>query len=325
MRIASSDSLRACGRLIGMTLAMSIPVCAQTASTPPTQDDLNTKIEALTTSLDQTRAELSESRQEIRQLRSMLEQVMQKVGPLDAASPNATVAAAQPAATVSTGISQQVQAAASESKPAQIGQDDWEIVNSRLEEQAQDKVESNLKYQIKLSGIVLLNAFGVSGQVDNLDVPSLALPHFPGEASGSVAASLRQTVIGLSGTGPEILGARTSGRRADGFLRRIAHRLRLFVVRIDAPAPRPNSIRLGKHVNHRRPRRAFLFAEHSHVVYVDCGAFLCCIGKFVDVDSWNSRGATAQRRPRAIQNRSGDHGSHQLRTCRNHRAVSECE
>lgn len=214
MRIASTDSLRACGRLIGMTLAMSIPVCAQTASAPPApaaQADLNSKIDALTTSLDQTRAELSESRQEIRQLRSMLEQVMQKVGPLDAAAPNATVAAVQPAATTFVDTSHQAQTAANESKPAQIGQDDWEIVNSRLEEQAQDKVESNLKYQIKLSGIVLLNAFGVSGQVDNLDVPSMALPTFPGESSGSVAASLRQTVIGLSGTGPEILGARTSG------------------------------------------------------------------------------------------------------------------
>lgn len=211
MRIASSDWFGVCGRLVWMTLAVGIPVCAQTAppaSAPAAQADLNGKIEALTVSLDQTRAELSQSREEIRQLRTMLERVIEKVGPLDARAPGAAVSA-EPARANAAENPQQ--AVGTVPKPAQISQDDWEVVNSRLEEQAQDKVESNLKYPIKLSGIVLLNAFGVSGQVDNLDVPTLALPHLPGEASGSVAASLRQTVIGLSGTGPEIFGAKTSG------------------------------------------------------------------------------------------------------------------
>jgi hypothetical protein len=211
MRITRGDSLRLCGRLMWMVLGISMPVCAQTASAPPAQNsqtDLNGKIEALTVSLDQTRAELSESREEIRQLRTMLEQVMQKVGPLNAAVPGAAVQTEGPGGTL-PGNSQQ--AAVNEQKPAQISQDDWQILNSRLEEQAQDKVESSLKYRIRLSGIVLLNAFGVSGQVDNLDVPSVAFPHVAGETSGSIAASLRQTVIGLAGTGPDIFGAKTSG------------------------------------------------------------------------------------------------------------------
>ena len=213
MRISNNLSLRVCGRLIWIAMAVSMPVHAQTASPAPvpatnSQADLNGKIEALTVSLDQTRAELSESREEIGQLRSMLEQVMQKVGPLNAAAANATVSAESSSGTPSKDSQQAV---VSEAKPAQISADDWEIANSRVQEQAQDKVESSLKYRIRLSGIVLLNAFSVSGQVDNLDVPDVALPPFLGETSGSVGASLRQTVIGLSGTGPEILGAKTSG------------------------------------------------------------------------------------------------------------------
>jgi hypothetical protein len=211
MRIASSGSLRVCGRLMWMALAMSMPVCAQTGSAPPapnSQTDLNGKIEALTVSLDQTRTELLESREEIRQLRSMLEQVMQKVGPLSAAVPGPAVRVEEP---VGTPSERSQAAVVGEQKPAQISQDDWEVASSRLEELAQDKVESSLKSRIRLSGIVLLNAFGVSGQVDNLDVPSVALPNFPGESSGSVGASLRQTVLGLAGTGPEIFGAKTSG------------------------------------------------------------------------------------------------------------------
>jgi len=99
----------------------------------------------------------------------------------------------------------------SQHEVAHITPDDWEIINARIEEQAQDKVESNLKYRIRLSGIVLLNTFSESGRVDNLDVPTLALPHEPGDFSGNVGASLRQSIIGLTGTGPQILGAETSG------------------------------------------------------------------------------------------------------------------
>jgi|HubBroStandDraft_6_1064221.scaffolds.fasta_scaffold00125_15 hypothetical protein len=213
MRISTGGSLRVCRRLIWMALAVSLPVCAQTGSAPPAPDgqaDLTGKIDALTASLDQTRAELSESREEIRQLRSMLEQVMQKVGPLNAASPAAAAPAPEQAEKATPSESSQ-QIAANEPKPAQISQEDWDVTSSRLQEQAQDKVESSLKYRIRLSGIVLFNAFSVSGQVDNLDVPNVALPSQPGESSGSVGASLRQTVLGLSGTGPEILGAKTSG------------------------------------------------------------------------------------------------------------------
>lgn len=211
MRTISSDSLRLCGRLMGMALVVSMPVCAQTASPSSeanSQTDLNGKIEALTVSLDQTRAELSESREEIRQLRTMLEQVMQKVGPLNAATPGPAVPAGEATGTLSENSQQAV---VNDEKPAQISQDDWEVANSRLQEQAQDKVESSLKYRIRLSGIVLLNAFGVSGQVNNLDVPSVAIAQVFGESSGSVGASLRQTVIGLTGTGPDIFGAKTSG------------------------------------------------------------------------------------------------------------------
>src|ERR1700741_1387638 len=55
--------------------------------------------------------------------------------------------------------------------------------------------------------MVLMNAFGVSGQVDNIDVPTIALPHDPGGPSGSVGAALRQSIIGITGIGPQILGA----------------------------------------------------------------------------------------------------------------------
>lgn len=216
MQLTSRSLLRASRRFLFVLAIAAGPASAQNAATPTAPSgsaDLEAKIQTLTTSLDQTRTELSESRAEIRELRSLLEQVVQKVGPLDAASNPPTAATtgreapavAEKMAAAFPGPSESAQ------QSAQISQDDWQVLNSRVDEQAQDKVESNLKYRLKLSGIVLMNAFGISGQVDNLDVPTVAVPSFPGAPSGSVGASLRQSVIGLSGYGPEILGAKTSG------------------------------------------------------------------------------------------------------------------
>ena len=205
MKLGAKRLSLACGSLTFLAVITVTPALGQSAATQttaaPTQVDLDAKIRVLTDSLEQTRAELSESRQEIRELRTMLEEVMQKMGNGAAAtSANGVTATATPPLQTSTAPGN-----------AQINSDDWQVLNARVNEQAQDKVESNLKYRVKLSGMVLLNAFGVSGRVDNIDVPTIALPHDPGEPSGSVGASFRQSIIGITGVGPQILGADTVG------------------------------------------------------------------------------------------------------------------
>jgi hypothetical protein len=210
MKLGAKRLSSACGGLICMALIVSTPTRGQSpsaqAASPSGQSDFDTKIRALTDSLEQTRAELSESRQEIRDLRNMLEQVMQKMG--DAApAANESSAARASAPAGMTAVPQ----ATSQQQGTQISSDDWQILNARVDEQAQDKVESSLKYRVKLSGMVLLNAFGVSGEVDNVDVPTVALPHNPDGPSGSVGASFRQSIIGITGIGPQIWGADTVG------------------------------------------------------------------------------------------------------------------
>jgi hypothetical protein len=54
-----------------------------------------------------------------------------------------------------------------------------------------------------------MNALTTSGQVDNLDLASLALPRTETASHASTAASLRQSIIGLTGTGPTLVGAGT--------------------------------------------------------------------------------------------------------------------
>src|SRR5258707_12344867 len=100
---------------------------------------------------------------------------------------------------------------------AQISQDDWDLLNARVEEQRQTKVESGSKFRLKLSGIALFNAFDNTGNVDNLDLPAIAVPKRAGFPEGGLGASLRQSIIGLTGIGPEIFGARASADLQMGF------------------------------------------------------------------------------------------------------------
>src|SRR5258707_13858414 len=203
--------------VIGLCLVIELASCAsgfaqsgQTGAAPPNSQELNGKIELLTRSLEQTQTELARSRSEIEQLRAMLGEVLKR---MDGA------AAAVPAQAPGTGTGVAPGAAGPEgAQPAaQISQDDWDLLNARVEEQRQTKVESGSKFRLKLSGIALFNVFDNTGNVDNLDVPSIAVPKFAGFPVGGLGASVRQSIIGLTGIGPEIFGGRASADVQMGF------------------------------------------------------------------------------------------------------------
>ncbi len=53
-------------------------------------------------------------------------------------------------------------------------EDNQELTDAKVLDQSQTKVESGSKYRVRLSGMVLLNAFETRGSVDNLDFPEVA-------------------------------------------------------------------------------------------------------------------------------------------------------
>lgn len=83
-----------------------------------------------------------------------------------------------------------------------------QLVNSKVSDQYQTKVESASKYRVRLSGIVLLNLFNSHGATDNQDFPSFVTG--PSTGTGSFGATMRQSEIGLEVFGPTLAGARTS-------------------------------------------------------------------------------------------------------------------
>lgn len=201
--------VRCCGFLTCLLLAGTGCSFAQTpAERSGTAGDpsIEAKIDALSTSLDETRNELAASRAEIRQLRTLLEQLSQKLS--STGQPN------QPAEVSSVQTTNAVADSLPQSEPvtnaplAKITQDDWDVLNSRMQQQQQIKVESGSKFPLRLSGMLLLNTVFDSARVDNFDVPSIAVP---GTTSfGSTGFSLRQSIIGIEGIGPHIVGADTS-------------------------------------------------------------------------------------------------------------------
>jgi hypothetical protein len=84
------------------------------------------------------------------------------------------------------------------------------LLNGKVNEQYQDKIESGSKYKVRLSGIVLMNLFSNRGTVDNQDVPSYAAPSASYGSNGNFGATLRQSEFGLEVFGPEVAGATTS-------------------------------------------------------------------------------------------------------------------
>jgi hypothetical protein len=92
-------------------------------------------------------------------------------------------------------------------------EEDQEVLEGKINDQYQTKVESGSKYRLRLSGVVLLNLYENRGTVDNQDFPQLAEePQLeqPWVSPGAFGGSLRQSQIRLQAFGPDILGARTS-------------------------------------------------------------------------------------------------------------------
>jgi len=103
--------------------AMSVAQSGGSQAAVPEQD-LNGKIEKLTRSLEQTQTELARSRSEIEQLRTMLGEVLKRMdsGKAIASSEGNNLGGEFPSGPTEA-----------PAPPAQISQDDWELLNARVE------------------------------------------------------------------------------------------------------------------------------------------------------------------------------------------------
>jgi hypothetical protein len=195
MRFALQVSLFA-ALLTGVVHAQQETAAPQATQSVSTADSprLEQRLDQVLSALNSMQHQLDDSKQQIDQLRGELQEVHAQLAAANAETPAATA-----------------EAASQLKSSVQQLQDQDEILHAEVKQHDQTKVESASKYPVKINGLLLFSSFLNDGAVDNIDLPIVALPRDPTIAHGSLAATVRQTILGLEVRGPMLWGARSAG------------------------------------------------------------------------------------------------------------------
>jgi hypothetical protein len=178
--------------------------------------ELQDQVQSLHTELGDLRKEQERASTEARELRHELDAMKGQGAPPASGPPNPY--GPPPAARESRGdvaSARSSEAAQPQSAQDRVGklEEAQDVMEGKINDQYQTKVESGSKYRLRLSGIALLNLFENRGTVDNIETPELAetqASQAPLASAGSFGGTLRQSQIRIQVFGPEIAGARTS-------------------------------------------------------------------------------------------------------------------
>src|SRR5882757_3972211 len=179
--------------------------------------DLQAQVSALNSQLSELRTAEQRTGEEARELRRELDLAKARmISPANAA-PNSSPAPvsqgySSPSKPASPAISVLTQDQGLPDRAAR-SEEDQQLIDGKLSDLYQTKVESGSKYRLRLSGIVLLNMYDNRGTVEYQDIPSVAEPPQTEAlfvSPSSFGGTLRQSQIRLQAFGPDIAGARTS-------------------------------------------------------------------------------------------------------------------
>jgi hypothetical protein len=179
--------------------AQSVPV---QASTPET---IEQKVEHLAAAVTQAEAQMEAYQRQLADLRQQLGALQQQMA-VEKGTPSP---AGQPSVANGGGAEAPSGAAATldEIRERQA------IEESQIATHEVTKVETESKFPLKVSGLLLLSGFVNTRQVDVSAAPAYAIP-----GPGSTGLSLRQTVLGLDARGPHLFSATSrADLRADFF------------------------------------------------------------------------------------------------------------
>lgn len=172
---------------------------AQTAPQP----DVSQQVRQLSDALARAQDRIQESQRELESMRRQLDALQAR---LAATQPGAAAAPSTPVSAPAAG-----EETPSNEAEIQSIRETQAMQQSEIATHDQIKVESESKYPIKITGLLLFNAFVNTSAVDVPATPTLAI-----SGSGSTGATLQQTILGLDGRGPHLFGARSyADLRAD--------------------------------------------------------------------------------------------------------------
>jgi uncharacterized coiled-coil protein SlyX len=152
------------------------------------------KVERLTAAVANAQSQMENYQQQLLDLRQQLADLRQQM----------TAERASPAPPTQLGPSTSEGAAASTTAPAAIDEirERQAIEESQIATHDAAKVETQSKYPLKVSGLLLFNGFVNTRQVDISASPAYAI-----SGPGSTGLSIRQTVLGFDARGPHLFDA----------------------------------------------------------------------------------------------------------------------
>lgn len=187
----SQVSLDAVRRALPIAVALASFSIHTLSAQSTNQASVPEQIQKLTEAMTRTQAQVEQSQRELDEMRRQLDALQRQVaqGGINPTvpAPASSVPQATPAAVVSE---------------IEDIRERQAVQESQIATHEQTKVESESKYPVKLTGLLLLNGFVNTRAVDMAATPTLALA-----GSGSSGAAVRQTILGVDARGPHLFGA----------------------------------------------------------------------------------------------------------------------
>lgn len=187
----SNPGFHGCWRALPLLVAVACAVSPCVHAQSNGSETLAQQVQKLTEAMARTQAQLEQSQRDLEEMRkqlSVLQHQMAQSGPsaADTASPSSPASSQSSSATVEDIRERQA------------------MDETKIATQEQTKVESESRYPVKITGLLLLSGFVNTGAVDMPATPTVALP-----GSGSTGAAIRQSILGLDAHGPHLFGARS--------------------------------------------------------------------------------------------------------------------
>jgi len=164
--------------IVGLLCIAGPPGHSQSAR----DEGLHQQLQQLTDAMTRTQAKLEESQRQLQEIRSQLTELQKQLVESEASPSSST----------------QLAAAVNEIREQQFMQE------AQIATHEQAKIESESKFPVKLSGLVLLNGFVNTRLVDMPATPTIVL-----RGRGATGATLEQTVLGFDARGPHLFNARS--------------------------------------------------------------------------------------------------------------------
>lgn len=151
----------------------------------PQQGEIQEQVRRLDRAINRVQDQIDQSQRELAELRLQLAAIQGSPRPPEAQGAEQEAAAAAELQTAIAGL-----------------RESQSVHDSQLATIEQVKVESESKYPLKLSGLILMTGITTTQAVDMPQIPTVAV-HGPGATS----ATIRQTTLGIDARGPHLFGA----------------------------------------------------------------------------------------------------------------------